>query len=246
MAKTIEQLLDEANIIKNETSPGANTAERIGDMCMDIVDYLEDNPPSGQVQSDWDEVDDTKPSFINNKPYILEQQQANWAQTDSTKVNYIQNKPTIPAAQIQADWNQTDSTQIDYIQHKPNIPDVSNVLNKSEVSVSYSEVSNVNSLIATSCALANSSNGYHVIIKVSYSASEYSVLKIDAVSSSDYKVSGYLANSTTTFSLPASIDNTTVYKEYFIRISSGSITDVRPLLAEYSYNSSNNTLNITQ
>jgi len=38
MQKTDEQLLTEANIIKNETETGANTATRVGNMLVDIVD----------------------------------------------------------------------------------------------------------------------------------------------------------------------------------------------------------------
>lgn len=47
MAKTIAQLRNEAQTIKNETTIGANTATRVGGFGEDIVDYLEDNQSSG-------------------------------------------------------------------------------------------------------------------------------------------------------------------------------------------------------
>lgn len=41
-----------------------------------------------------------------NKPTIpAAQVQSDWNQADNTQVDYIKNKPTIPAAQVNADWN---------------------------------------------------------------------------------------------------------------------------------------------
>ena len=77
-----------------------------------------------QVQADWDEEDDTQPSFILNKPDIpAPQERADWNQTDPNAVSYILNKPEIPK-QKQVDWNQTDSTAVDYILNKPTIPEI--------------------------------------------------------------------------------------------------------------------------
>lgn len=79
--------------------------------------------PDNQEQSDWDEADCSKPSFIKNKPTIpAEQVQSDWAEADSTAADYIKNKPTIPAAQVQSDWSQADNTKVDYIKNKPTIP----------------------------------------------------------------------------------------------------------------------------
>lgn len=47
------------------------------------------------------------------------QVQSDWDQSDNTQVDYIKNKPTIPAAQIQSDWAQADNTKVDYIKNKP-------------------------------------------------------------------------------------------------------------------------------
>lgn len=45
--------------------------------------------------------------------------QSDWNQTNPEKKSYIKNKPSIPAAQIQADWTQTDVSALDYVRHKP-------------------------------------------------------------------------------------------------------------------------------
>lgn len=50
------------------------------------------------------------------------QVQSDWNQTDNTAVDYIKNKPTIPAAQVNADW--TASSGVSAILHKPTLATV--------------------------------------------------------------------------------------------------------------------------
>lgn len=72
------------------------------------------------TQADWNESDNTKASYIKNKPTIPDAQiQADWDQSDSSKKDFIKNKPSIPDEQIQADWNQADSSKKDFIKNKP-------------------------------------------------------------------------------------------------------------------------------
>lgn len=78
--------------------------------------------PPGQIQSDWNEVDNTKLDFIKNKPTGLTQIQSDWNETNNTLADYIKNKPTIPAVQIQSDWTQGNTVALDYIKNKPSIP----------------------------------------------------------------------------------------------------------------------------
>jgi len=60
---------------------------------------------------------------LTNKPTIPDAQiQSDWNQSDNTKVDFIKNKPTIPSAQIQSDWSQSDNSKVDYIKNKPSIP----------------------------------------------------------------------------------------------------------------------------
>lgn len=68
-----------------------------------------------QVQSDWNEADNTKPDYIKNKPNLS---------TVATSGNYndLSNKPTIPPAQVNSDWN-ADSG-VSQILNKPNLSTV--------------------------------------------------------------------------------------------------------------------------
>lgn len=103
-----------------------------------------------QVQSNWNETDNTSPAYIQNKPDLSiyaessnlatvatsgnyadllntptipsAPVQSDWNETNTSSLAYIQNKPTIPAAQVQANWNESDNTSLAYIQNKPTIP----------------------------------------------------------------------------------------------------------------------------
>jgi hypothetical protein len=54
------------------------------------------------------------------------QVQSDWNQSDNTEVDFIKNKPTIPAAQIQSDWNQSNNAALDFIKNKPTITAATN------------------------------------------------------------------------------------------------------------------------
>lgn len=118
-----------------------------------IIDTLEDKADKADVealelgeinvQSDWNQTDDTEDDYIKNKPtnvsaftndagYLTQHQdisgKANSADlatvATSGSYNDLSNKPTIPAAQIQSDWNQTNDEAKDFIKNKPTIPTV--------------------------------------------------------------------------------------------------------------------------
>ena len=80
------------------------------------------------VQSDWNQSDNTADDFIKNKPNLA---------TVATSGSYtdLSNKPTIPDAQIQSDWSQSDNTKKDYIKSKPSLAAVA-------TSGSYNDLSN--------------------------------------------------------------------------------------------------------
>ena len=132
-----------------------------------------DNIPE-QVQSDWEQNDDTQKDYIKNKPdldiyathdevsgvssVLVElindvsaavpeaQVQSDWAETDNTKKSYIQNKPDLDIyatietvtsvssvlqneidnipEQVQSDWTETDTADPAYILHKPEVQDI--------------------------------------------------------------------------------------------------------------------------
>ena len=78
--------------------------------------------PAAQIQSDWNQSDNTSLDYIKNKPTIpAAQVNANWNETDQSSKAFILNKPTIPAAQVQSNWNESDNTSKAYIQNKPDL-----------------------------------------------------------------------------------------------------------------------------
>lgn len=79
--------------------------QNISDNVIEAVeDYIEHNPIQ-QVQSNWNETDETSKAYILNKPEIPDAQvQADWNETNESSKAFIQNKPTIPEAQVNADW----------------------------------------------------------------------------------------------------------------------------------------------
>ena len=59
---------------------------------------------------------------LSDKPSIpAAQVQSDWNQSDDSAVDYIKNKPSIPAAQVNADWNAVSG--VAQILNKPSIPD---------------------------------------------------------------------------------------------------------------------------
>lgn len=74
------------------------------------------------VQSDWNQTDNTKDDYIKNKPNNLVQD-ASYVHTDNNFTNADKNKLDGIAAgaevNVQSDWNQTDNTKDDYIKNKP-------------------------------------------------------------------------------------------------------------------------------
>jgi hypothetical protein len=80
--------------------------QNISDNVIEAVeDYIKHNPFQ-QVQSNWNETDETSKAYILNKPEIPDAQvQADWNETNESSKAFIQNKPTIPEAQVNADWN---------------------------------------------------------------------------------------------------------------------------------------------
>lgn len=48
------------------------------------------------------------------------QEQADWSEDDNTKKSFIKNKPSIPAAQVNSDWN--SESGVSQILHRPTIP----------------------------------------------------------------------------------------------------------------------------
>lgn len=112
--------------------------------------------PDAQIQSDWEQSDNSKKDYIKNKPQNLVSDadyvhtdnnysdteknklggiaagaevnvQADWNEADSSDDAYIKNKPTIPAAQVNSDWNANSG-----VAEILNKPDLTDYIEKSE------------------------------------------------------------------------------------------------------------------
>lgn len=74
--------------------------------------------PEAQVQSDWEQSDDTQPDYIKNKPNL--NQYATDTEVSDAIVTAIEAVTAmIPAAQVQSDWDEEDTTDPAYILNKP-------------------------------------------------------------------------------------------------------------------------------
>ena len=138
---------------------GGQTAQQVQAIVDDAIDDLIDGAPADRntlnelsdaidaeanVQSDWDEADDTVDSYIQNKPTLAsidaeENVQANWDELDPTEDAYIRNKPTNVGGgedNVQVDWDEADTSSDAFIQNKPAIPEDSSFHIASNVTVS--------------------------------------------------------------------------------------------------------------
>ena len=140
---------DKSNKVTSMSASSTNTQYPSAKAVYDAIQAI---PVSQQVQSDWNQTDNTAPDYIKNKPVIPTvptnvsafTNDADYTTvTDATDIAYgevqilrgdlknvafsgsytdLINKPTIPAPQVQADWQQNDTTAPDYIKHRPSLP----------------------------------------------------------------------------------------------------------------------------
>ncbi len=68
-----------------------------------FVKYIQ---ATSQIQSDWDQIDNTKPDYIKNKPASVSQVQSNWNETNTALPSYIQNKPDLSQYVTHNEFNQ--------------------------------------------------------------------------------------------------------------------------------------------
>ena len=122
-------LTNDSGFLTTETDPIFTASPAHGISAADITAWngksdfsgsyndLTDKPtiPAAQIQSDWNQSDNTALDYIKNKPNLA---------TVATSGDYddLTNKPTIPDVPVQSDWNESDSTSLAYIQNKPTIP----------------------------------------------------------------------------------------------------------------------------
>ena len=128
-------LTNDSGFITTETDPIFTASPAHGISAADITAWngksdfsgsyndLTDKPtiPAAQIQSDWNQSDNTALDYIKNKPNIPVVPTLAPVAT-SGDYDDLTNKPTIPDAPVQSDWNESDSTSLAYIQNKPTIP----------------------------------------------------------------------------------------------------------------------------
>ena len=122
-------LTNDSGFLTTETDPIFTASPAHGISAADITAWngksdfsgsyndLTDKPtiPAAQIQSDWNQSDNTALDYIKNKPNLA-------PVATSGDYDDLTNKPTIPDAPVQSDWNESDSTSLAYIQNKPTIP----------------------------------------------------------------------------------------------------------------------------
>lgn len=143
------------NIIESEIPDVSNLATKVelntasGNIINYVNDQIGDIPE--QVQSDWNEINVSLPSYIKNKPIesqlipgdnisitasgsdyvissrVVEQVNANWNETDPTDPSYIENKPDLSVYATNTTLGEVSGNIVSQI------PDVSNLATKSEL-----------------------------------------------------------------------------------------------------------------
>ena len=80
----------------------------IPDELKDLQDDTTHRLVTDTEKTTWNNKSDFSGSYndLTNKPTIPDAQiQSDWNEADNTKADYIKNKPSIPAAQVNSDWN---------------------------------------------------------------------------------------------------------------------------------------------
>lgn len=95
------------------------THSEVNNAIVTAINYVTGVIPDAQVQSDWNQNDDTQPDYIKNKPDLSIY--ATHTEVYDSSVTAVQMVTgLIPDAQVQSDWTETNTTDPAYIKHKPN------------------------------------------------------------------------------------------------------------------------------
>ena len=111
-----------------------------------VYEAIQNIPGTEQVQSDWDQTDDTQVDFIKHKPSLA-------AVATSGSYTDLTDKPVIPSAPVQSNWSESDSSSLAYIQNKPSLATVA-------TSGSYNDLSSKPTIPVVATAITSGDNGY--------------------------------------------------------------------------------------
>ena len=148
-----EEIIETAQVITGLIPDVSDftTHEDVNSAIVTAIEYVTGIIPDAQVQSDWDQSDDTQPDYIKNKPDLDIYATHDEVNTVSGQIveivnnvsgdiietvnnvsgdiiETVNNVSAILHGEIedipeqqQADWDQTDDTQVDYIKNKPDL-----------------------------------------------------------------------------------------------------------------------------
>ena len=137
---TEEQINKINNAVQKETGKGLSSNDFTDELKQKLDNLGEQFE---QEQADWGESDNSKKSFIKNKPDLTNfvEKSGNKVLSDNNFTDELKNKLDSLSDQIQSDWNQTDPDAKDYIKNKPTIP-VSNGGGGSQIQSDWNQTNN--------------------------------------------------------------------------------------------------------
>lgn len=114
---TVSGILHEE--INNIDLSDYSTHTEVYEATVTAIDYVTGIIPEAQVQSDWNQNDNTQPDYIKNKPTIPSVEGLATVEQVSAVSGYLQNEIDNIPAQVQSDWTEDDNTDPAYIKNKP-------------------------------------------------------------------------------------------------------------------------------
>lgn len=112
-----------SNVIISSTAIGDITKAEVAEVSGTLQSEIEQvsaSIPGAQIQSDWNQTDDSKKDYIKNKPdlsvYATNATVSSVSGILNTKIETV-SASIVP--QVQSDWTEDDNTRVDFIKNKP-------------------------------------------------------------------------------------------------------------------------------
>lgn len=112
-----------SNVIISSTAIGDITKAEVAEVSGTLQSEIEQvsaSIPGAQIQSDWNQTDDSKKDYIKNKPdlsvYATNATVSSVSGILNTKIETV-SASIVP--QVQSDWTEDDYTRVDFIKNKP-------------------------------------------------------------------------------------------------------------------------------
>ena len=113
-----------SNVIISSTAIGDITKAEVAEVSGTLqteIEQVSASIPGAQIQSDWNQSDNTKKDYIKNKPdlsvYATNATVSSVSGILNTKIETV--SAAMPDPQIQSDWTEDDNTRVDFIKNKP-------------------------------------------------------------------------------------------------------------------------------